>query len=243
MGPADQEEVEVARVHAHRHAERHLLAQDRQPAHRAQLAAHLYRGPAASHLVGIAREVEEERVAAELEQPAAVGDRQVEQRDEAVADGGRQLLRTHLAVLGEAFRQLGETGDVDEHDGARFHPVALRLPVGDPLDAEPGQVGHQGVGRVRVRVGRAHPARLRHVRRSDPFGVHAHTVSHLSDRPVRRPVDTGCAAGRRQSGPGNVECPHVRHRGGRSRRFGDRDEGRRRSHRTRRHCPAGRSTS
>ena len=196
--PADQEEMEVARVHAHRHPERHLLAQDRQPAHRAQGAAHLDGGPTAARLVGIAREVEEECVAAEFEEPAAVGDRQVEQGHEAVADGGRQLLRPHLAVLGQGLRQLGEAGDVDEHHRARLHAVPLRGPLGDPLDAEPGEVGHQRVGRVRPRVSRARPAGLRRDRPGGAGAGHADTVSHLSDRvrpsavrhPLRGAVDS-----------------------------------------------------
>ena len=89
-----------------------------------------------------------QRVAAELEQAAAVGDGEIEERDEAGVDRRRQLLRTRLPEPGQSLRELGEARDVDEGDGALELLVQLLGVGADPLDGEPREVRRQGMADI-----------------------------------------------------------------------------------------------
>ena len=106
---ANEEEVEEPAVDPHRHPQGDPLAQDGHAPDFPEGAPHLDGGTTGTRLMGLAGEEEQQRVAAELEQPAPVGDGQVEQGHEAGPDGGRELLRSHLPVPGQPFGQLGET--------------------------------------------------------------------------------------------------------------------------------------
>ncbi len=104
--------------------------------------------------VCLSGEVEQLGVAAELEEPPPVGHGDVEERDEAGADGGGELLGPDLPVFGEALGELGEAGDVDEGDGAlELAVTGLRLSR-HPLDGEPGEVRRErAAGLVRRALG------------------------------------------------------------------------------------------
>ena len=104
----DEKEVEEPAVDPHRHPQGDPLAQDGHAPDLSECAPHLDGGATGTRLMGLAREEEQQRVAAELEQPAPVGDGNVEQGDEAGPDGGRELLGTHLPVPGQSFGQFGE---------------------------------------------------------------------------------------------------------------------------------------
>ncbi len=74
--------------------------------------------PAGPRDVRLALEQQQERVAAELEQRAAVGVGDGEERLEAAADRVGELLGPlPAAPARELLGQLGEAGDVDEHAG------------------------------------------------------------------------------------------------------------------------------
>ena len=86
-------------------------------------------------------EQEQERVAAELQEAAALAVRDREQLGEAAPDGVGELLGADLPALGQPLRELREARDVDERHGSLdflIRPVGV---VGDPVDDEPGQVG------------------------------------------------------------------------------------------------------
>ena len=105
---ADEEEVEEPAVDPHRHPQGDPLAQDGQAPDFSECPPHLDGGAAGTCLMGLTGEEEQQGVAAELEQPAPVGDGQVEQGDEAGPDGGGELLGPHLPVPGQSFGQFGE---------------------------------------------------------------------------------------------------------------------------------------
>ena len=84
----------------------------------AERPAHLNGRQAGPGLVRLAREVDEQRVTAELEQAAAVGHGQVEKRDEAGVDRRGELLGARLPQTGQALGELGEPRNVDERNGA-----------------------------------------------------------------------------------------------------------------------------
>ena len=106
---ADEEEVEDPAVDPHRHPQGDPLAQDGQAPDFSECPPHLDGGAAGTCLMGLTGEEEQQGVAAELEQPAPVGDGQVEKGDEAGPDGGGELLGPHLPVPGQTFGQFGET--------------------------------------------------------------------------------------------------------------------------------------
>ncbi len=90
-----------------------------------------------------AREPEQQRVAAELQQAAvlAVGDG--EQPGEDGAEDLGDLLGAHLAVAGQALGHLREPGDVDEdHRPLERSEREVRL-FGEPADQQPGSVRPQ----------------------------------------------------------------------------------------------------
>ena len=142
---ADEEEVEDPAVDPHRHPQGDPLAQDGQAPDLSQRAPHLDGGAASTRLMGLTGEEEQQGVTAELEQPAPVGDGQVEQGDEAGPDGGGELLGPNLPVPGQTFGQFGETRDVDEDDRADLLLVPLIGRCGDPVDDQPGEVGRERV--------------------------------------------------------------------------------------------------
>ena len=97
-----------------------------------QRRAHPVGGIAGTGGVVLAREEEQQRVAAELEQPAAEGVGDVEQALEGAVHHLRHLLGAELALLREPLVQRGEAGDVDEGERP-LEPAVSRL----GLDAQP----------------------------------------------------------------------------------------------------------
>ena len=157
-GRADREEMEFARMHALRHPQRDLRTRNLDPADGAQHAAHQRRRTAGAFDVALALEPEQQCVAAELEQAAAVLVGDLEDRFETAADRLGDLLRALAALAGEPLRQLGEPGDIDERGGAVARPVACfrvfeQMPLEDPRNVAPcvPDVGCGVLRRVRVR--------------------------------------------------------------------------------------------
>ena len=112
-----------SRMHALRHPQRDLRPGDFDPADVAQHAAHQDGRATGARGVTLALEPHQQRIAAELEQAAAVfvGDEQ--DRLETAPDRLGDLLGALAALAGEPFGQLREPGDVHE-DGAAFRGPA-----------------------------------------------------------------------------------------------------------------------
>ncbi len=121
----------------------------------AQRPAHLQRCAAGALDVAISREPEQQRVAAELEQAATVVVGDLQDRLETVSDCFGDLFRSLPALARKTFRQLGETGDVDEHGAALGRPetsvrVFDQMLLEDPRDV----AAHlRGVGIAALRHG------------------------------------------------------------------------------------------
>ena len=82
-------------------------------------------------------EEEQQRVAAELEQPAAVRVRDVEERLERRVHHLGHLLGARLALPGELLRHRREAGDVDERERAFKLAVASLGSLAEPFDDDP----------------------------------------------------------------------------------------------------------
>ena len=119
---ADEEEVEVAAVHADRHAQVRPADTPGELAELADRAAHLQRRCRRPELMTVATEEQQERIATELQQRAAEGVRLIDQLGEARVDDLVDRLGADLAQLGQPFGELGEARHVGEHhrplDGA-----------------------------------------------------------------------------------------------------------------------------
>jgi hypothetical protein len=114
----------------------------------------------------VSGEEEQERIAAELEQAAAVLVRDPQELGERRVDHVRELLRAGLALLGESLRHRSEAREVDERERAReIAPLRLRR-LTEPLDHD--------AGNVRRQVAR------RRGRRFELFGCDRHGFSTLS---------------------------------------------------------------
>ena len=122
------------------------------PSDHPQVAPHVDGGPTGPGLVGLAREQEQQGVAAELEEASPVGHGDVQQGHEAGPDGGCQLFGAHLPVLGQTFGEFGEAGDVDEGHRAQDLPRPHLGRVVEPVDGQPGKVGREGMPSVDGRV-------------------------------------------------------------------------------------------
>ena len=146
---ADEEEVEAAAVEADVHAQRDRADGGLGPADRAQHPPHHVGRACRPPLVLRAREEEQQRVAAELQQAPAVGVGDVQQVPEGRVHDLVHLLGALLALSGQALGHGREAGDVDE----RHRPLQLaaeRLRLGtEPLDRDAGDEG----GEVRARLG------------------------------------------------------------------------------------------
>ena len=139
---ADGKEMEFAGMHALRHPQRDVRTGNLDAADGAQDTAHQRRRTAGALDVAFALEPEQQRIAPELQQAAAVLVRDLEDRFETASDCLRNLLRALAALAGEPLRQLGETGDIDERGGAVARPVACfrvfeQVPLEDPGNVAP----------------------------------------------------------------------------------------------------------
>ncbi|MCP2365973.1 hypothetical protein BCL57_000115 [Agromyces flavus] len=140
MRPADEEEVEVAAVHSHRHPERHVARVRREPLDPPELGAHRVRGGGRPQVVILAREPQELGVAAELQQVGAERVGGGKEPSEGAVDDLGDLLGTDMAVPCQPFGHPRETGDVDERHGPleRAMQPSRRLLV--PVADEAGDV-------------------------------------------------------------------------------------------------------
>ena len=135
---ADEEEVEAAAVHARMHAQLHGAGRRAGPPDLAEDAPHAEARPGgARRMLGPVVE-QEQGVAAELQEPAALGVRDVEQRRERRVHDVVHFLRAGLAEVRQLLRHRREPGDVDERDR---RVELVREPVGlvaEPLERQPG---------------------------------------------------------------------------------------------------------
>ena len=119
-------------MHALRHAQRDGAAfGDDRPAG-AQRGPHRDgRADRAGRVVGAVEE-QAQRVAAELQEVAAGGERDVEERGEGVVEDRGELLGPDPAAAGQALRELREPRDVGEAQAFRRPSTTLRGCCGTP---------------------------------------------------------------------------------------------------------------
>ena len=182
---AGEEQVQRAGVDADRHAQRRAGAGRGERAGGAQRAAHADRGAARALGVAVALEEQEQRVAAELQQAAAVRVGDLEQRGERAADRVADLLGALGADAGQPLGEPREARHVGEHQRARQRPHRGRRVVRELPDHRAREVGRQGPdgGRGRDVAPREHHRSLR------PGGRRRHWMSD-SIRPRVRPART-----------------------------------------------------
>ena len=113
-GPGD-EDVHGAAVDADGHPQLHGGARRLDPADLPESPAHPDRGAGCARWMVVTVEEEQQRVAAELQESAALRIGDLEQRREARPDGVGELLRALRSDLGEALGQPREARDVDVH--------------------------------------------------------------------------------------------------------------------------------
>ncbi len=174
-GGADEEELDVAGVHAHRHRQGEPARRRGHGGRGAQRGPHLDGGVAGLLGVVLAPEEEEQGVAAELQQLAAAGCRDGEHRPEHPVERLDDLLGADPALPGEPLGECGEPRDVREHQGAVDGAVqcAGDLVVPDQRQGRDvaTQVGHRSCSRWAGRRGVVGIARLPHahsVEQADP---------------------------------------------------------------------------
>ena len=146
---AREEAVHAAGVDAGRHPQHDAPRGGVEPADLGQPALHADRAQRRAFLVRVVGEEEEQRIATELEEAAARGVRDGEERFEALADPAGDLFGAHLAVPGETLGHLGEARDVDERErGVDGHPALVRVLPG-PVDGQAGEIRTDRLGRHR----------------------------------------------------------------------------------------------
>ena len=154
---ADEEEVEVAAVHADRHPQHDRAGRGGQPADHAQRRPHPVGRAGCAVRVVVPLEEQQHGVAAPLDQVGAVVADLGEQAGERRAEDVAHLLGADLALARQPFGEPGEAGDVDEGDG----PVHAHVPVvvtgGHPATEEPGDVRAGGLPRPARRDWRSWP--------------------------------------------------------------------------------------
>ena len=140
-----EEEVERTAVRAHRHAQLDLGARQVDLADGPQGGAHPHGGRAGPSSVSLAREEQQQRVAAELEQAATVRVGDGEQLGEAGLDRLGDLFGALLPLAGQLLGQFREAGDVDEHDAALERPRGLVRRMRELTHEDPGDVRSERV--------------------------------------------------------------------------------------------------
>ena len=140
-----QEEVERTAVRTHRHAQLDLGARQVDLADGPQRGAHPHGGRARPNRMSLAREEQQQRVAAELEQAATVRVGHGEQLGEAGLDRLGDLFGALFALAGQLLGQFREAGDVDEHDAALERPRGLVRRMRELAHEDPGDVRSERV--------------------------------------------------------------------------------------------------
>ena len=147
VDPADEEEVELARMDADRHLQTDGPGRGGAPPHPRQrvLHSHCCRGRAQRMI--LAAEEQQNGVAAELEQVGMVRVGLPDQLGEGGVDHTGDLLGALAPALRERLGQIREAGDIGEHERSR---EALRLLAGrlaQPVDGDPRHERAQRIGR------------------------------------------------------------------------------------------------
>jgi len=125
------------------HLERHRADRGLRLPELAKGGSHPERGIARPHLVLLAGEEQQERVAAELEEPAAEGVGDVEEPGEDEVHHLGDLLRAAFPSRGEALRHRREARDVDEDERSlELAPPGLGS-LAQPIDDDPGDERRQ----------------------------------------------------------------------------------------------------
>ena len=154
---ADEEEMEAPAVDPRMHAQLHGPRRGARPSDRAENAPHAEARACGANRVAGAVVQEEQGVAAELEQAAAVGVRDVEEGRERRVHDVRDLFGARLAEVRELLRHRREAGDVDECDRRRRARTrqSVRL-VAQPLERQAGderdKIGEPSLGTVSTRT-------------------------------------------------------------------------------------------
>ena len=149
---ADEEQVEPSGVDADRDAQHDEAGGGVDAADDAQARPHGDRATCGAVGMPVAGEQEQHGVAPELQQAAAQRVGGGEELLEAGVDRVGNFLGTDLAVPREAFRHLGESGDVAEHHGA-VDGLPGRAAIGgqgagtEPVDGQSREVRQQRRGR------------------------------------------------------------------------------------------------
>ena len=135
--------MEDAGVDPHRHAERDVAGRAQHPSAFAQGSAHPVRGPAGARGVILALEQQQDGVAAPLDEAGTVPVGDLEQLGEDVVEQIVHLLRAHLALARETFRQLGEPRDIGECERAGDLANPGGVARAEPIDEQTRHVGSQ----------------------------------------------------------------------------------------------------
>ena len=137
MRLADEEELEAAGVEAGVHLQLDGAGRRPRPSDRAQRPAHLERRARRARCVVVALVEQQQRVAAELEQAAALRVGDGEQRREGRVHDLGDLLRAGSAEAGEPLGHRREARDVDERErSVDLAPDRLGI-VAEPLERQP----------------------------------------------------------------------------------------------------------
>ncbi len=159
---ADEEEIEVAAVDPDVHPQLDGADRGVERSQRGERVAHPPGRGAGPSGMGLAGEEEEQRVAAELDEPAAelVGDR--EEAAEGRAHHVGHLFGAEAALRREPLRHRGEAGHVDERHRPVQRAMALLRGVAQPLERDARQIGDDcGTARSRPESRSPVPPRAR----------------------------------------------------------------------------------
>ena len=153
MRLSDEEELEAAAVKSRVHLELDRPGRRSRPTDRAKRSPHLECRASGSACVLLAVVEQQQRVAAELEQAAALCVRDAEERGERRVHHLGDLLGARSAEAREALRHRGEARDVDECDGSLDLAPRCRGLVAEPLERQPrderDEIGRRRGERVR----------------------------------------------------------------------------------------------
>ena len=161
VGLADEEELEGPAVQSGVHPELDRAGRRPRPSDRAKRPAHLERRPRRPRSMVVAVVQQQERVAAELQKPAALRVGDAEQSRERRVHHLGDLLRAGSPETGESLRHRREARDVDERERAVHLEPGLRRVVAQPLERQPGDEGDELGGQGRTGRSLGHLAIVR----------------------------------------------------------------------------------
>jgi hypothetical protein len=139
----DEEEVELAAVHADRHSQGDAARRSRQPPDDTQLRPHPVRRPRCPEGMVVALTQQQHRVPAPLDQVGTVVLCVGEQSREGLTENVAHLFGADIAPPREALGEPGEARDVDERQGAADPHVSGVITGWRPIAQQHGDVGQQ----------------------------------------------------------------------------------------------------